>query len=307
MNIRTVNYLDNGDIELIEESLNDPGEHEVQIRRAACGICSWDIATCRAGSAFPVPAPAGHEGMGYIEKVGSKVTTLNEGDRVLGGGFATYFNMAAEHVHTLPDNDVADEFFLVEPVSCVVNGLDHCRLKAGDKVAMIGAGYMGFMMIQALKGNPFLSRFDVIDINDDRLKLAKELGAFETYNSLNDDLDELKSLKYDVVIDTSGSQQGLDLATDLTRRGGIINLFGWLKGETAFFDPTKWHLGGFTVINSAPASGIRDVSPVAIDLISRGIIDMKPLVTHIVSLDEYPDLMKTILAGDSSYIKGVVK
>jgi threonine dehydrogenase-like Zn-dependent dehydrogenase len=245
--------------------------------------------------------------MGYVEKVGSDVKDFEEGDRVFGGGFATYSNVAAEFVIKIPKNDIADEHFLVEPAACVVTGLDHCRLKAGDKLAMIGAGYMGFMMIQALKGNEFLSRFDVIDINDDRLALAKELGAYETYNSLNDDLSELKNVKYDVVVDTSGSQAGLDLATDLTARGGIINLFGWLKGEQAHFDPTKWHLGGFTVINSAPASGIRDVAPVAVDLIARGIIDMKPLVTDVVRLDDYPALMKSILSGKPDYIKGVVK
>jgi threonine dehydrogenase-like Zn-dependent dehydrogenase len=80
-----------------------------------------------------------------------------------------------------------------------------------------------------------------------------------------------------------------------------------LKGKEAHFDPTKWHLGGFTVINSAPASGIRDVAPVAVDLIARGVIDMKPLVTDVVSLDEYPTLMKSILDGKPDYVKGVVK
>ena len=91
------------------------------------------------------------------------------------------------------------------------------------------------------------------------------------------------------------------------RRGGQINLFGWIKGETASIDPTAWHLGGFTIVNSSPSAKLRDPFPVAIRLIEKGIIDLQPLVTHVVGLDEYPGLMKEVLEGSSSYIKGVVK
>jgi threonine dehydrogenase-like Zn-dependent dehydrogenase len=174
------------------------------------------------------------------------------------------------------------------------------------KLALIGAGYMGLMMVQVLRANNYLSRFDVIDINDNRLQLAADLGTGATYNSVSDDTEALKDVNYDVVIDTSGSQPGLDLATELVKRGGILNLFGWIKGARASFDPTKWHLGGFTVVNSAPASGIRDVAPVAIDLIDRSVIDMSKLVTHVTPLAGYPALMKQILAGDPTYVKGVV-
>ena len=75
----------------------------------------------------------------------------------------------------------------------------------------------------------------------------KNLGVGEVYNTAEADLQELshelKSREIDVVVDTSGSQAGLDLSTDIVKRGGRINLFGWLKGQTASFDPTKWHLG----------------------------------------------------------------
>ncbi len=72
------------------------------------------------------------------------------------------------------------------------------------------------------------------------------------------------------------------------------------------FDPTKWHLGGFTVVNSASASKIRETFGPAIRLIHQGIIDLRPLVTHTATLEEYPGLMEKIVGGDETYIKGVV-
>ena len=60
-------------------------------------------------------------------------------------------------------------------------------------------------------------------------------------------------------------------------------------------------------MNSAPASQIRDPFPPAIRMMAKGIIDLRPLVTHVVSLEEYPSLMKRLVKGEPSYIKGVVK
>ena len=82
--------------------------------------------------------------MGHVVKVGRGVTGLKEGDRVAGGGFATLRNLPASSVYKIPEsNQLADEYWVVEPVSCAVTGLDHCRLKPGDRVAVIGAGFMG--------------------------------------------------------------------------------------------------------------------------------------------------------------------
>lgn len=305
----TLRYLDDGAIELIEQEIGDPQPGEVQLSGGACGICSWDIATARYGKQMHPMAPAGHEGVGYVVKVGRGVKGLSEGDRVVGGGFATVRNLPTERVYKLPDSPLADEFWIVEPVSCAVTGLDHCRLQPGQRIALIGCGFMGQLILQGLLHAP-LADLVVIDLADNRLALARQQGAAETFNSAQADRSELvarlKARNFDVVVDTSGSQAGLDLATDIVRRGGLINLFGWIKGDKAHFDPTKWHLGGFSLVNSAPSARLRDPFPPAIDLIHRGIFDLRPLVTHTVPLVDYPDLMAEILAGDGSYVKGVV-
>jgi L-iditol 2-dehydrogenase len=168
---------------------------------------------------------------------------------------------------------------------------------------------MGLLIIQGLLHSP-LDQLVVLDINASRLALARDLGVDETHTLANVDTAELarelKSREFDVVVDTSGVQVGLDLATNIVKRGGLINLFGWIKGQTAMFDPTAWHGGGFTVVNSSPSSKLRDPFPPAIRLIHRGIFDLRPLVTHVTPLTDYPAMMQQILHGDQSYVKGVV-
>ena len=306
---KTLRYLDDGSIELFEREVPDPGENEVQIEGGACGICSWDVVTAKLGNQMHPMAPPGHEGVGYIAKIGADVRGFKEGDRVAGGGFANVRNLSAQRVFKIPESDLPDEYWIVEPVSCAVTGIDHCQIQPGNRIVLVGCGFMGLLILQGLLRYP-LDDLIVLDIVQSRLDLAQQLGVGEVYNTAQVDLQdlsrELKSREIDVVVDTSGSQAGLDLSTDIVKRGGRINLFGWLKGQTASFDPTKWHLGGFTVVNSAPASKLRDTFGPAIRLIHKGIIDLKPLVTHTAALEDYPALMAQILAGDESYIKGVV-
>ena len=306
---KTLRYLDDGSIELFEREVSDPGENEVQIESGACGICSWDVVTAKLGNQMHPMAPPGHEGVGYVAKIGAGITGFKEGDRVAGGGFANIRNLSAQRVFKIPESDLPDEYWIVEPVSCAVTGIDHCQIQPGNRIVVIGCGFMGLLILQGLLRYP-LDDLIVLDIVQSRLDLAQQLGVGEVYNTAQVDLSdlsrELKSREIDVVVDTSGSQAGLDLSTDIVKRGGRINLFGWLKGQRASFDPTKWHLGGFTVVNSAPASKLRDTFDPAIRLIHKGIIDLKPLVTHTATLEDYPSLMAQIVAGDESYIKGVV-
>lgn len=309
MNAQTIRYRDDGSIELIEVAVGDPGDHEVQLQGGICGICSWDIATAKLGNRMYPMAPPGHEGIGYVAKVGREVQGLKEGDRVAGGGFATLRNLAAGRVYKIPESNLPDEHWVVEPVSCAVTGLDHCRLRPGDRVAVIGAGFMGMLILQGLLHSP-VDQLVAIDVVQSRLDLASSMGVPEIINSTTleraDLVDTLKQRNYDVVVDTTGTQAGLDLASAVVKRGGIINLFGWIKGTQATFDPTTWHLGGFTVVNSAPASQLRDPFPPAIRMIHQGIFDLGKLVTHVASLAEYPGLMDNILHHDIGYIKGVI-
>jgi len=309
MKARTLRYTPEGKIDFLEIETPDPGPDEVQVAGLACGICSWDIATCKQGSDMAVPAPPGHEGVGRVIKTGKKVTRLKEGDLIAGGGFTTCWNRPEAKLYRLPESKIPPHHWMVEPVSCCVTGIDHMRIMPGQRVAVIGCGFMGLILIQLLGHSP-CGEVVAIDLVDERLALAKEFGATSTHHSGEISPEELaekwKQQPFDIVCDTSGVQAGLDLAAKLTKKGGQINLFGWMKGSTATFNPTQWHLSGFTIINSSPSSRMRDPFPPAIDLIANGVVDLSPLVTHTVPLQDYPDLMQRILQGEPGYIKGVV-
>ena len=294
MKSKNIRYTEGGGAEIIEEEIREPGPGQVQIENAACGICSWDLQTFRAGGY----APPGHEGIGYVTKLGPGVEGIEIGQRVCGGGFGRLRNAPVRSIYRIPDSNLADQHWIVEPVSCVVTGMDHCELKAGQRLAMVGCGFMGLMMVQGLAGVG-ADQLIALDIDDARLELATRFGATEAYNVTDPAFDAVKrdliSRRIDVVADTSGSQQGLDLATEIVRAGGRINLFGWIKGAEATFNPTTWHGKGITIVNSSPSARVRDPFPAAIRLIQNGVID------------EFPAFMDGATTGRvEGYIKGVV-
>ena len=307
MKTQTIRYGENGGVEIIDIDVPDPKAGEVQVQHAACGICAWDLATFRDGGY----APPGHEGVGYVTKVGSGVRDIEEGMRVASVelGFDGIKNCSTEDLYVLPESDIADEYWLVEPVSCVVTGLDNAPLRPADNVAIIGCGFMGLMFVQSLS-RFYTNDLIAIDLVEKRLKLAKSQGAQLTYNPKEIDtselISELRSRPIDVVFDCSGKAAGLNLATKIVRQGGHINLFGCIREEVTF-NGAAWHGGAFNLVSSSPGAKIRDPFPPAIRFLERGIIDLKPLITHIVSLEDYPRILKEATDEDSSYIKGVVK
>lgn len=306
---RTIRYGRKEQVELIEVPVTDPGPNEVQVEALACGICAWDVHVYKHGATGQVMP--GHEGVGRIVKVGRNVQGWTEGCRVTGHGlgFTERVNMQPDRLYRLPDDDRPHEQWIVEPVSCVVTGLDHCHAKAGDRIAVIGCGFMGLMLVQGL-ARMLLDRLIVIDLDPARLKLAQQFGASEIYNPSAPDFEQsvaqLQARQIDTVVDTTGAQAGLNLASRLLRPGGRLNLFGWNHG-TAAFPGDLWHMRGITVVNSAPNSAVRNPFPAAIRLLERGLIDLNPLITHIVPLEQYPDLLATAAARADGYIKGVVR
>jgi L-iditol 2-dehydrogenase len=310
----------NGEIHFVDYPVGDPKANEVQLRGGACGICSWDISTCQFGDQHPAPAPAGHEGVAYVAAVGAEVTKVKVGQRVVANnppghppaacGFSTVRNVPAYCVYPIPESPLADEFWLAEPVSCAVTGLNCCHLRPGAKVVALGCGFMGLLMIQGLLRS-FAADLIAIDTNPDRLDKARELGVSECYRLTADNDQELgESLfarQIDVVVDSTGAAPALDLASRIVRVGGLINLFGWIKSTESKVDTSRLHLKAITIINSAPPAAKEDPFPAAIRMMHKGIFDLRPLISHVVPLSGYPDLMKRILDRDPTYLKGVVR
>jgi threonine dehydrogenase-like Zn-dependent dehydrogenase len=303
---KTINYAGKEHIDFIEVDVADPGYGEVTLDGLACGVCAWDVYVYKNGVDWPVWP--GHEGVARVVKVGPGVSNVKEGDVVtgVGLGFTERVTRQAAGLFVLPQR-AGDEpqNWIIEPVSCVVTGIDHCRQKAGDRIAVVGCGFMGLMIVQAL-GKSLLDRLICIDMDPKRLELAKQFGATDVYHAAEVDPNKLRELWLDCVVDCSGNQKGLELSSKIVKNGGRLNLFGWNHGTPTFPGDT-WHMNGITVVNSAPNSAERDPWLPAIRMLERGYIDLKPLISHVVPLVEYPNLLKFAAANKGgSYMKGVV-
>ncbi|MBM3188843.1 MAG: zinc-binding dehydrogenase [Chloroflexi bacterium] len=306
---RTIRYGDEGGLQVVEIDVPDPGIGEVQVRGGVCGICAWDLYTFRHGAKARAAAPPGHEGLGYVTKVGPGVRGLEEGDRVVGGGFQTVRNLRAEGLYRVPDTNLPDAYWVVEPLSCVVTGVDHCHLRIGDRVAVVGCGFMGLLMVQCL-ARSFADHVLAVDVEPRRLALAKRFGAAMALNpSVPSDQARLAELQgqYDCVVDASGAQGGMDASVPLLRPAGHLNVFGWVHGPVTT-DGTQFHSGGYTAVWSSPTARLRDPFPVAIQLIERNQVDTRAVVSDIVPLDGMAELLCRVVQGEhKGYIKGIVR
>src|SRR6266496_3061659 len=233
MKCKSINYTSRELVELIEIDVADPGWGEVQIQSLASGICAWDVHVYKNGVDWPTLP--GHEGIGRVVKLGQGVSNLKEGDWVtgIGLGFSEFYTKHAHQLYRIPVNEGKPEKWIVEPVACIVTGLDHCQLKAGERIAVVGCGFMGLMFIQALS-HSLVDRLIAIDVNDQRLALVEQSGATDTINAADVNVAKLQELSIDTVVDCSGNQKGLELASKIVKPGGRLNLFGWNHGTANF-------------------------------------------------------------------------
>src|SRR5437879_3916692 len=159
-------------------TVTDPDHGEVQVRTLANGICMFEVSLFTGAEPTPFPREVGHEGIGVVEKVGKGVKTLQEGDIVTCGKWRTVQNVPAWSAHPVTRRPADPGTFLVEPANCVVIAVRSYDIVPGDRVLVIGAGYMGLLNVQLLGRCP-LAELVVADVKPRNLALAKQFGANE--------------------------------------------------------------------------------------------------------------------------------
>ena len=137
--------------ELIETAAPPFGEDDVLVRVTACGVCASELTRWQNGT--EAPAKLGHEVAGMAENVGERVGNFMPGQRITGPfeeGFAAYVAAPAERVIPLPDR-IETPFALGEPLACAVSAARRTQVELGDRVVIVGLGYMGLLMMQTWK------------------------------------------------------------------------------------------------------------------------------------------------------------
>ena len=291
-------------------------ETECLIKVRACGVChSEQHQWLHKIPGLEYPRRIGHEVSGEIISVGSKVKNFVIGDRVAvwidSNGYSEEIVAGEDRLFKISSN-ISFEEALAEPIGCTTNGILRTNLKPGDAVALVGTGFMGLILLQQIKLQG-ASLIVAIDIRDDMLSIASELGADVVINPLKENVVEsinrlTSNKKIDVSFEVSGNQSTLNLAADICRMEGKLVIFGYHPGERKINDLGYWNWMAFDIIN-AHFRNIKTIlkgSELGIKLLNAGKINMKRLVTHKFPLDRIEDAFSAAHNKPIGFVKSVI-
>jgi L-iditol 2-dehydrogenase len=327
----------------IEEPKISSAEFKVRVK--ASGVCASDVKMAKRGhpiiDLYGLPFIGGHEFAGIVEEVGEGVRFVQAGDRVvvswinpclecryckLGlfqfclnakdsliqpAGFSEAVKIPSYHQQTrvfpFPASLSFEAAAMTEPVACALNGVNNANIKIADTVVILGAGFMGLLLLQLsrLKG---AARVIVVDCVEPRLKLAAELGAAHTIDfgsvSPSERVQELtEGMGADVVIEATGVLEAYKQAVRLGRKGSTVLYFGGLPQNLALdIDPNIIHYNQVTLKGSYSYTieTFRD----ALKLIEAGRIEVAKLITHRFPLEKLKEAI--IKASEKDSLKVMI-
>lgn len=296
---------------LEERPLPEPGAGEVRVNIRLAGICGSDSHIYRGHNPFAkYPRVIGHEFFGVIDAVGEGVDSARLGQRVsvdpviscghcypcsvgkpnvctslvvLGvhrdGGFSEYATVPAKNAWTIPDAIPDNHAVMVEPFTIAANVTGQANPTKQDVALIYGAGPMGLVTVQALKGVYKVKQVIVVDRIDERLAMAQRSGADWVFNngeqSLQVALDE-KGIRPTLIIDAACHPSILQEAITLASPAARIVLMGFSS------KPSQIVQQGITGKELAIFSSRLNANkfPVVIDWLEKGLIDPEKLITH---------------------------
>jgi NADPH:quinone reductase len=300
-----------------EIEFREPAAGEVRVRIEGCGVCASNLPLWQGKPWFHYPlepgAP-GHEAWGRVDAIGAEVTGVVPGDRVAmlsSHAFAEYdFARAAEVVH-LPD-ELNDQAFPAEPLACAVNIFKRAAIEPGQNVAIVGIGFLGTLLIQLAVNAG--ARVLALSRRRSSLQLAQEFGAAETIG-LHDkqratqrvaELTEGRGCE--CVIEAVGTQDSLDLSTELASERGRLVIAGYHQDGPRQVNMQLWNWRGLDVINAHErdplvyVAGMRD----AIAAVRDGVLNPQPLYTHQFKLEALPRAFQMLDSSPEGFVKALV-
>lgn len=319
-------------VEDIQPAALNPGEVRIQIQAAL--TCGTDLKVFRRGyhaKMIVPPAVFGHELSGVVSEVYSPQSPVKVGDRVvvansapcgqcfhcrnqqenicddllfLNGAYAESIVVPARIVEKnlllLKPETAFKDAALVEPLACVVQGIEDVGLCAGQHVLVLGSGPIGLMFVALAK--QLGCEVTVAGRRPVRLEAARKLGADHVID-IGDGSDLVTKIReaskdhFDVVIEAVGNPAVWEASVHLVRKGGTVNFFGGCpSGTTVTLDTTLIHYSDLKLLASfhhTPRSIRR-----ALEFIEAGIIRAEDFVNGECSLSELPQLLKSMTQGN---------
>ncbi|RYI33147.1 MAG: galactitol-1-phosphate 5-dehydrogenase [Acetobacteraceae bacterium] len=316
--------------ERVEIPVPDIAADEVLIRVRACGICGSDVHGMdgRTGRRIP-PIVMGHEAAGEIVSVGAAIDGWKAGDRVtfdstifcgacaycargeinlcddrqvLGvscaeyrrqGAFAEFVAVPARVLCALPEGLNYERAAMVEPVSVAVHAARRAGVGPGDRVAVIGAGMIGLLVVQVLKARG--AEVVAVDIDPRKREIAADLGADQTAESV-------AGLDLDAAIEAVGIPATVEMAIASVRKGGKVVLVGNLSPRVEI--PLQAVVTReLTLYGSCASQGDY---PESLDLIASGRVRVDGMISMTVPLEEAAEAFDRLSRGEPGLMKVMV-
>ena len=314
----------------ISEPTAAPGQ--VRIRVQAAGVCGTDLHIYKDEfRSFP-PVVLGHEVAGEVDEVGEGVDGVEVGARVttetyfstcgvcrycrngqtnlclnrrsigsaVNGGFTQYLVVPAKNIHRLPSDIDFQAGALTEPLACVVHGvLSTPTVVPGDVAVIAGPGAIGLLTLQVVKASGATVVMLGTDADEQRLDLARDLGADYTVNVQRQNPAPLvaditpEGLGADVVYECSGAGPAAQQLLELVRRRGRfvqIGLFG---------KPVAWDLDQICFKELVVTGSNASTPPAwtrALQLLATGSVRTAPLISHVFDVTDWQQAFDTFEA-----------
>jgi len=331
-------------LELDEMSTPEIGPQECLIAVRACGICGSDVHGFDGSSGRRIPPLVmGHEAAGVIAAVGEKVSGFEAGQRVtfdstvscgdchfcrrgninlcdnrkvLGvscgeyrqhGAFAEYVVVPSNILYKLPDSLAFEEAAMIEAVSIAVHAANRTPVSLGDTAVVVGSGMIGLLVVQTLR-LAGCGKIIAVDLANNKLELAQELGADHGLNPQEVNVPE-EVLKLtggrgaDVAVEVVGATVTLGTAIDSLRKGGSLTLVGNLA-PTVEVPLQKIVTRELSLYGSCASNG---EYPACIDLMSRGAIRVRPLISALAPLEEGAGWFDRLYGGEDGLMKVILQ
>ena len=321
------------DVRMEEIPVPEIGPGDVLLRIRAALTCGTDAKVFKRGghpTMIRPPSAFGHEFSGVVAAVGPAVRGFERGVRVVAANSAPcgecrycklgreslcddmlYINGAYAEYLAIPERIVKRNLLpipghlsfehaaLVEPLACVVHGMEESNIRPGDAVVVNGAGPIGLFFVRLAK----LREAEVIatDMEAERLAVARRLGAVETVlaSEVRDIVEAVRALTpagkgSDVAIDATGVPAMWEAATKMVRRGGLVNLFGGCRpGTTVNLDTALIHYSEITI------KGVYHHTPKfvrkALDLLASGRMKAGEFITREMPLERVHEALALII------------
>jgi len=307
-----------GRIELREHDPVSPGAGQVRVRLEGCGVCGSNLPVWqgRPWFRYPLePGSPGHEGWGVIDCVGAGVEEFSIGDRVALLGyhsFAEHDCAPAETLVRLPPQ-LAGKPFPGEPLACAVNIFKRSDIRAGQTVAIVGIGFVGAVLTRLAAA----AGATVVAMSRRRfaLQVAGSCGASsmiqldEPARAAREAHDLVSGDGYERVIECVGSQEMLDLASELAGTQARLVIAGYHQDGPRRIDLQQWNWRGLDVINAHerdPAQYRRGMQE-ALQLVLAGHLDLGLLFTHEFPLAEAAAAFQSLEQRPEGFLKALVR